>query len=390
MDIPSKKRRIEFIDLLRGWAVLVMIETHVADATLTAEITSSDFFQVLKFINGLVAPSFLFASGMAYAVTSRRKLNDYLSFGPPLIKQVLRLLLILLVGYALHLPKFNYYHLRYIAGDRAWEIFFQVDVLHCIAVSLLIAQGLLLVLRTEFRLYASLLGITIGILLLTPVVWGINFENFMPVPLAAYMNGLHDSLFPLFPWSAFLFSGSVTGWFYLRAKDREAAGDAGAVVRLMKKAVWIALGLAALSFVLHPIAEHLYPTYDYWKTSASFVLLRISLVLVLCALMFAVERRRGVSPRSAVSLVGRESLIVYVVHLLMIYGNFGTFNFHDRVNGTFGYLQAALTTVFLIGLMILLAWVWSELKSGPSLRKRAVQLSVAVVLAGVFFFGPPL
>jgi uncharacterized membrane protein len=390
MDAPPKKRRIEFIDLLRGWAVLVMIETHVANATLTAEILSTDLFQVLKFINGLVAPSFLFASGMAYAVTSRRKLNDYLSFGPPLIKQVFRLLLILLVGYALHLPKFNYYHLRYIAGDRAWEIFFQVDVLHCIAVSLLIAQGLLLVLRTEFRLYASLLGISIGILLLTPIVWGINFENFMPVPLAAYMNGLHDSLFPLFPWSAFLFSGSVTGWFYLRAKDREAAGDAGAVVRMMKNAVWIALGLAAFSFALHPIAERLYPTYDYWRTSASFVLLRISLVLVLCALMFAVERRRGVSPRSVVSLVGRESLIVYVVHLLMIYGNFGTFNFHDRVSGTFGYLQAALATVFLIGLMIFLAWVWSLLKSGPSLRKRVVQFSVAALLAGVFFFGPPL
>src|SRR5512141_3291674 len=122
MDTPPKKRRVEFIDLLRGWAVLVMIETHVANATLTAESASTDFFQVLKFINGLVAPSFLFASGMAYAVTSRRKLNDYLSFGPPLIKQIFRLLLILMIGYALHLPKFNYYHLRYIAGDRAWEI----------------------------------------------------------------------------------------------------------------------------------------------------------------------------------------------------------------------------------------------------------------------------
>ncbi len=390
MDASPKKRRIEFIDLLRGWAVLVMIETHVTNATLTSEIMSADLFQVLKFINGLVAPAFLFASGMAYAVTSRRKLNDYLGFGPPLFRQVLRLLFILMIGYALHLPKFNYHHLRYIAGERAWENFFQVDVLHCIAVSLLIAQGLLLVLRTEARLYMTLLGISVGILLLTPVIWGINFPNFMPVPLAAYMNGLHDSLFPLFPWSAFLFSGSVTGWYYLRARDREAAGEAGAVVRMMKTMVKVAVGMGAFSFVFHPVAERVYPVYDYWRTGASFVLLRLSLVLLLCAIMFAFEHRRGVSPKSIVSLVGRESLIVYVVHLLMIYGNFGTFNFHDRVNNSFGYLEAALVAVLLVGLMVLLAWVWGALKAGPPARKRGVQLVVLAVLAGVFFFGPPL
>ncbi len=390
MDTPPKKRRVEFIDLLRGWAVLVMIETHVSNATLTAEATSGDVFQVLKFINGLVAPSFLFASGMAYAVTSRRKLADYLNLGPPLFKQVLRLLFILLIGYALHLPKFNYYHLRYIAGDRAWEIFFQVDVLHCIAVSLLIAQGLLLVLRKESRLYLTLLGMTIGILLLTPLVWSVNFPNFMPVPLAAYMNGQHDSIFPLFPWSAFIFSGCVTGWYYLRAKDREAAGDTNAVVRMMKTTAVVAVGLAIFSFIFHPIAANLYPVYDYWKTGASFVLLRLGLVLLLCAALFAYEHRHGVSPRSIVSLVGRESLIVYVVHLLMIYGNFGTFNFHDQVHNSFGYIEAGITTVLLVALMIGLAWAWSRVKTGPPLRKRIVQIAVAAVLAGVFFFGPPL
>ena len=36
MEQPLQPRkRIEFIDLLRGWAVIVMIETHVFNATLT-------------------------------------------------------------------------------------------------------------------------------------------------------------------------------------------------------------------------------------------------------------------------------------------------------------------------------------------------------------------
>ncbi|HTR98772.1 MAG TPA: heparan-alpha-glucosaminide N-acetyltransferase domain-containing protein, partial [Bacteroidota bacterium] len=88
MQQVAGRKRIEFIDLLRGWAVIVMIQTHVFNATLPDAITRTWFFEVLRFVDGLVAPSFLFASGMAYAVTTRRKINDYLAFGPPLFKQL--------------------------------------------------------------------------------------------------------------------------------------------------------------------------------------------------------------------------------------------------------------------------------------------------------------
>lgn len=386
----QSKKRVEFIDLLRGWAVIVMIETHVLNATLTGDLTESGFFQVLKFINGLVAPSFLFASGLAYAVTTRRKINDYLSFGTPLFRQLGRLLLILLIGYTLHIPKFNYYHLRYIAEAPAWQVFFQADVLHCIAVSLLFLQILLLVLRSEGLMYRVLTGVTLAIVFVTPIIWGIDFWNIFPVPIAAYMNGLHDSLFPLFPWSAFLFAGSVTGWYYLRAKESEAAGNTGAVVAMMKYAALVGTGAIVLSFALYPLERQLYPTYDYWRFSPSFFFLRLGIVTLLCAMMFSFERRWGVSPRSAVSLVGRESLIVYTTHLLLVYGDFGAFNFQKRMNHSFGYPEAIVTTVVLWVLMYVLARVWAGIKKGPERTKRVIQLAFLAILLGVFFFGPRL
>jgi len=61
----TTSKRIDYIDLLRGWAVIVMIETHAFNATLTPAIKSDWFFGYIAFINGLVAPSFLFASGLA-------------------------------------------------------------------------------------------------------------------------------------------------------------------------------------------------------------------------------------------------------------------------------------------------------------------------------------
>ena len=388
MQQPSPKKRIEFIDLLRGWAVIVMIQTHVFNATLPPAITDNGFYHLIRFIDGLVAPSFLFASGMAYAVTTRRKINDYLSFGAPLFKQLWRLLFVLLIAYGLHIPKFNYHHLRWEAGVVAWQVFWQSDVLQCIAVSLLFLQVMLLVLRSERRLYMTMIGVTLFVVLATPVAWSIDFWTILPVPIASYMNGLHYSLFPLFPWSAFLFAGALCGYFYLKAKDAGEAGAGGeAIPRMMKITSIASLGIIALSFALHPLAALIYPVYEYWL-SPSFFMLRLGLVGLLCAAMYLFERRRGVSPRSVVSLVGRESLLVYTVHLMLVYGKFGYYTFADRVNQSFGYVEAIAATVVLIGLMYALAFAWSRIKSGPPRIKRVVQ---GVVLAGfivVFFFGP--
>lgn len=386
---PTLTRRIEFIDLLRGWAVIVMIETHVFNATLTPAIADSPFLQVIRFINGLVAPSFLFASGMAYAVTTRRKINDYIAFGWPLFRQLGRLLFVMLIGYSLHIPKFNYYHLRYEANEAAWQVFWQADVLQCIAASLLFLQVMLLILRSERRLYAVTTGVTLLILFATPVIWGIEFRMFLPVPVAVYMNGLHESLFPLFPWSAFLFAGAIAGYAYCRAKDAPQAPPGGDPVgRTMRSAAILGLVLIAASFPLHFLSEGVYPTYDYWRFSPAFTILRLGIVLLLSAGMYLAERTRGVSRSSVVTLVGRESLLVYATHLLLVYGKFGPFTFTERVQRSFGYAEAILTTLVLLGLMIALAFAWTRIKAGSHRMRRLVQATALAGFLLVFFFGP--
>jgi uncharacterized membrane protein len=74
--VLKEKVRYTFIDLLRGWAILIMIEVHVFNAFLLPELKQSDWFDILTFINGLVAPAFLFVSGFAFAVSSNSKLDD--------------------------------------------------------------------------------------------------------------------------------------------------------------------------------------------------------------------------------------------------------------------------------------------------------------------------
>ena len=369
-----------------------MIETHVFNATLTDTIKAGDVFTYIKFINGLVAPSFLFASGLAYAITTRRKLNDYLSFGTPLVKQFGRLLFILMIGYVLHIPKFNYTQLVYWTEEKYWRVFFQADVLQCIAVSLMFMQLLLLLLKSERRLYLTLGGMAMVVVFLTPVVWGIDFWPILPTFLAGYTNGFHFQNFPgfpLFPWCAFIFAGAVAGYFYLLAKDAGINPESGKnEVTMMKRVLWISPAVIVLSFLIEPLAASFYPTYDYWKFSPSFTMLRIGIVMMLCVGMFFYERKSGVPPRSPVTLVGRKSLIVYATHLLLIYGNFSTFNFAKRVNHSFGYTEAIVTTLLLFVLMYGLARFWSTIKKESPRWKMAFEFSTLAVLVGVFFFGP--
>src|SRR5579872_6893470 len=101
------KSRLEFIDLLRGWAVVVMIETHVINALLAQSYRDSSWFPYLDFANGLVAPSFLFCAGCGLWISLGRRWDDYLALRKPLWVYFRRLGWILGIGYALHLPNFS-------------------------------------------------------------------------------------------------------------------------------------------------------------------------------------------------------------------------------------------------------------------------------------------
>ena len=130
----GQKQRYVYIDLLRGWAVLVMIEVHVVNAFLLPELRTPEWFKFLNFINGLVAPSFLFVSGFSFVLVAQRKWNDYLNRTPVFRKQLGRIFQILAVGYLLHLPYFSFSRLLY-ADWNEWGPFWNGQLKHFVLTS---------------------------------------------------------------------------------------------------------------------------------------------------------------------------------------------------------------------------------------------------------------
>ena len=100
----KEKVRFIFVDFLRGWALLVMFEVHIFNVTLLPHLKDTGWFNFLNFINGLVAPSFLFISGFAFMLSTKGKVEDLRKIDYAFWKKIGRIVLIFLAGYALHLP----------------------------------------------------------------------------------------------------------------------------------------------------------------------------------------------------------------------------------------------------------------------------------------------
>src|SRR5207244_4386290 len=118
-------------------AVLVMIQTH-ALSLLRPELRKGGFFSTLQWIDGLVAPAFIFAAGFSLALTQVRAA---LAEGGPdarrrrVLRTLRRLAEVLLVATLTNWMWFPIFR------EPRWIL--RVDILHCIGLSLLLALPIL-------------------------------------------------------------------------------------------------------------------------------------------------------------------------------------------------------------------------------------------------------
>jgi uncharacterized membrane protein len=379
--MPTEKTRYMYIDLLRGWAVLVMIETHVVNAFLIPAYRTEPWFAVLNFINGLVAPSFLFIAGYAFAVIGQRKWNDYISLGPAFRKQFRRIIQIWIVGYALHVPFFSLQ--RLITSEwSAWSPFWKVDVLHCIAVSLLVLLILVVVIRKPAVYFWIVLGASMIIVLATPVISTIHVDAYFPLPIAQYFNYMGGSQFPIFPWMAFVVFGACCGQYYALKKDGNAEK------KIFSAAFLLGAGTIILMIVIRFIPIVIYPGHDYWKTSPEFFFIRLGIVLMLLSTLWYWEQNAR-SGRSPVSVVGMESLVAYSGHLLVIYGLFFQGRSLSFIIGKTLHIPevAGMTVMFLLA-TIAISYGWNTIKNKDIRTARWVQYSILAIVIYIFITRP--
>ena len=379
---PLPKPRYVYIDLLRGWAVLVMIETHVTNTFLIPAVRLQPWFGTLNFINGIVAPSFLFVAGYSFAIVGQRKWKDYLLINGVFWKQVGRILQIWAVGYALHLPFFSFNKLAFLIGWDEWRSFWPVDVLQCIAVSLLFMLLLVMIARSH-RVFLVLLCLAgCAVAFASPAMSTMNVDRLLSLPFSNYINSLHGSLFPVFPWMSFVLFGGATGQLFAFLKAKMPEG------KFFMRVFAVGIALIVLSIIANIQPVKIFPHYDFWGASPEFLFVRLGIVLMILSTLWLWERTAR-SARSIVSLLGSESLVTYTGHLLVIYGLFIKGDSLAIIIGATRSVPEVLgMTILLIGAMAGIAYVWNSLKKKSMLYARVLQYSILAVVLFVFFTKP--
>lgn len=345
--------RIQAIDFARMLATIFMIQGHALDVLLAPQYRQGNFYDSWLFLRGLTAPMFLVLAGCSFTLASRPGADGM--FGAPSTawRRVRRFVGLILIGYVMHMPVRWFSDLRY-ADGAALQLWAQVDVLQCIGVSLLGLQALALITRKARRFAIATCAIGSLAVLISPLMWSSAAVGRLPLPLAAYLNGSSGSLFPLFPWSGYVFLGAAIGYLCATRPQRVSAMLALAGVML-----------AAGGVVLQKIPFTLYGPMDFWRTSPNVVLVRLGGVCLLVAIV-GLATRWIPSLTSPSKILGRESLIAYVAHVFILYGSSWNIGLRQAVGATLNPAHTLLAILLLTLASVAVAFFWHGCKRAAS------------------------
>ena len=345
---------------MRGLACVLMFQTHCYDSWLSPSLHQSKFFMYSQLGGTFPAPLFLFLAGISFALVTGKLRQKNLPPAQIARTTILRGAEIFAFGLLFRLQE---YVIAW--GWAPFGDLLRVDILNTIGLSMMLMGVLCWIVlsidrgeKTGATLVLASAGTALLISLLTPLVWTSWRPRWLPWPLESYLDGVHNLgtpqawLFPIFPWTAFAFTGLAAGFILQsqRVRQREAfvffsTGAAG----------WL---LITGSRFLDARPEQLYPVYDYWHTSPNFFLLRLGMILIILAASYAWCRwgagQWGFSP---LIQLGQASLLVYWVHIEFVYGRVSILPKHAVGIRT---ASAGLLVIFLA--MLLLAFLRTRYK----------------------------
>jgi len=346
---------------------------------LLPSLKNTFWFVNLNFINGLVAPAFLFISGFAFILSTQNKTDELRKFGHSFRKKLGRIILIFLAGYSLHLPILSLRRIIDFYSPGVIERIYNVDILQCIAAGLLILFVARIIIKSDYAFNIFTIILLIISVLLAPIVHQFNFGKYLPLPFAAYFNSMYGSLFPLFPWVGFLFAGTIASKYFLEAHKNYTSK------KYIKSIFSIGTIAAVLGYLFS--LDSVSTFIKFPQTNPVFFLQRLGYVLILLSLCwYYIEKRKTKS--SFVLDVSKESLLVYWLHIEILYRAFwNNKSIADILGGKYHPLACIAATIILALIMILTAKKWGALKHNykpyvPKFTFVFVTLLVTIFLIG--------
>lgn len=366
----AEKKRHRFMDFLRFAAVSLMIQGHVFRAILDADYKQAAWWRVHEIIHGVTAPAFLFAAGFVFVISSAPKWHELQTWNAPVRKRLLRLLAVAGFGYALHLPYFSAYKIATQATAEEWRNFLGMDVLQSIGLSLILCQFLLMLLKTQKRVFVASAALAVIFIAFAPALSRPGVVSWMPAVFAGMISKGFPALFPLFPFAGDLFAGVLAGFLFYWMHEQ------GVERRFLRATLPLGAGLFGVMYLL----TFVWPIAVAGERLANpfITLMNLGQVFIWVWLCWQGELRFSPGVSRFIYVFGQESLMVYVVHLIILHGSVLAkgITFYVKSLDFWGTLGvAAALYVF----MALLAVAWNYLSVHHTKYFRIAQYAAGIL-----------
>lgn len=366
-----QSRRVIFIDLARALATVFMLYGHTVAALLAPRYEVGTWFDIWVFQRGLTSSLFLLLSGFAFSIATSRHWTSHGSLSPAFFRRTRRFSLFIVLGYALHFPVERFAYLTTATDDR-WRSFLAIDVLQLIGVTFITVQLLLLAAPSRQLFTRILLALALLIVASTPMLWSANLSALSPW-VAAFLSPSIGSQFPLFPWAAYILTGAALGQFYVTFGAADLGRYANTTLLVPGAA------LVALGFAVNAVPESLL-AHEGWDAIPIDVAIRMGASLVVLGAIAHASRRVTRLPH-VFGAVAQETLLIYFVHLCIVYGSIWNRGLAQAFGPTMEPLEVVAYVVLLMALMVGLAVFWNRLKHTRPRSARWVSIGAGGLLA---------
>lgn len=350
------KNRIIFIDLIRAFAVLQMVQGHTINVLLAESSRSPSLpaYAVWFFMRGMTAPIFMFTAGTVFTYLFQ-SFNKPFNNNPRVKKGIKRGALLIAIGYILRYPSTTIIDFSHVS-EESWKIFFAVDVLHLIGLSLLTVLFLLYI-SEKFNINNYLTFSTTAIIVFfsSQFIYSINWISFLPQAIAGYFYPATGSNFPIFPWAGYVIAGGVLGSYLAKHPM---------VFKTTKFSLTLALfGILFIfiSLLSDIVLEFLNLPLQNSQASPGLIIFRVGFVLMLNALVSFIALKVEQIPKFLIT-VGRNTLLIYVVHLLILYGSAWNPGINKLWAYSFNGWEAFIAAIIMLTLMTLMVFYLHRFK----------------------------
>ena len=344
----KESQRLYFLDALRAFAILMMLQGHFISSILDPVLKDpqNNFYSFWLYCRGFTAPIFFTITGWIVYFLLLKNTTQGLQ-NPRIKKGLKRGVELILWGYLLRL------NLPLLLLRQINNSFLKPDVLQIIGLGLIFTVSMYALFYFLKKGIAVLfLGISLLIFLMQPLYFDVTF-NQLPSFLAAYLTKANGAVFYIFPWLGYVSFGAFIAVIFGPQPRRF----------LIKSLVFAVLGI----LLAYKSSGFLVWIYDQtgWiifnqVAYNNFLFIRLGDVFLLVAGFMILN---NFFSKGFWIWIGQKTLSIYIVHYFILYGSIFGLGIYQYFKYSGSIIQSAVGALSFMSLCLVITYFVHQYRS---------------------------